>query len=306
MNNAKLDKLSVEAETVKDCPILFNMYDKPSSQTCMCWGWEFGRGWDENVQSTCRQLEFLNQEFYPKYRVRIQADQIKEKYGTLHFYFSIVADPGRIAKWFIDKLTYFSRYLTFRFDYKMDKKCVRPEEHKVSKTEISKEEYIEKRKLDKKAYVKEKGKYYQVFEITYPAKYKFFPTKNKFLYKLNLILCDIIYSDFLYKDKWYSSFKTKNAIEMLEAKANQIINECEQKCAETCEECGNQIGTSWSPTCMTEGYVRYLCEKCAKKLDLEYKVFPLKIEENEKKKPKKTSEKSTKQKKNAKNKPKAT
>ena len=56
-------------------------------------------------------------------------------------------------------------------------------------------------------------------------------------------------------------------IEYLEAEADKIIREAEDECYNTCEECGSQIGTDWSPRCETSGWIRYICSRCAETID---------------------------------------
>lgn len=79
-------------------PILFQERTKDMTQTCMCWGIECPKGWYHILEQLCTVLEFYNMEFVKNYNVAIVADQVKEKYGTLRFYFTIrtVDDNGVI------------------------------------------------------------------------------------------------------------------------------------------------------------------------------------------------------------------
>lgn len=69
--------------------ILFQDRNKSMKVTCMCWGIECPIGWYYILEQLCTILEFHNLEFKEKYGIAIVADQVKEKYGTLRFYFSI-------------------------------------------------------------------------------------------------------------------------------------------------------------------------------------------------------------------------
>ena len=64
--------------------------DKDMTETCMCWGFECGDGWFQilnqlmgNIQN---HIDWQNRE---KEVVRqVTLDQVKEKFGTLRFYYS--------------------------------------------------------------------------------------------------------------------------------------------------------------------------------------------------------------------------
>ena len=51
----------------------------------------------------------------------------------------------------------------------------------------------------------------------------------------------------------------------------KAIKEAEDACYSTCEECGNSIGTNYSPRCETLGWITYICERCAKKRGVKYR-----------------------------------
>ena len=70
-------------------PILFQHRKLSMQETCMCWGIECPKGWYHILDQLCTVLEFLNMEFTKNYGIAIIADQVKEKFGTLRFYFTI-------------------------------------------------------------------------------------------------------------------------------------------------------------------------------------------------------------------------
>lgn len=70
-------------------PILFQESKKSMQETCMCWGIECPIGWFHILEQLCTVLEFYNMEFVKNYRIAIVADQVKEKFGTLRFYYTI-------------------------------------------------------------------------------------------------------------------------------------------------------------------------------------------------------------------------
>ena len=77
-------------------PILFQDRKKSMQETCMCWGIECPKGWYHILEQLCTVLEFHNLESVKKYNIAIVADQVKEKFGTLRFYFTVrtVDDDG--------------------------------------------------------------------------------------------------------------------------------------------------------------------------------------------------------------------
>lgn len=62
----------------------------------------------------------------------------------------------------------------------------------------------------------------------------------------------------------------RNAIDLT---AEKLIRQAEHECYNTCEECGRQIGTDWSPRCETQGWINYVCEDCAKKRGGIYAIY---------------------------------
>lgn len=155
MKNVK-DK-NYEKYIIEKCSILYCMYNKPMTQTCMCWGFECNHGWFSIIDEMSSKLEALNLIYYPKYKVRIQADQLKQKFGHLTFYFSVICEDTE-----------------------------RTNEQAVIMTAMN---------------------------------------------------------------SW----------------ADEIVRWAEDECYNTCEECGNQIGTDWSPRCETTGWIAYVCDRCASK-----------------------------------------
>jgi len=79
-------------EMMKQYPILFKQRFTDKTETCMCWGIEAGLGWYNSLNKCCSYLEELNNIYYPKYKISIQANQVKSKWAELRFYFSIIDD----------------------------------------------------------------------------------------------------------------------------------------------------------------------------------------------------------------------
>lgn len=70
-------------------PILFQHRGLSMSETCMCWGIECPIGWYHIMEQLCTVLEYYNIEFSKNHGIAIIADQVKEKFGTLRFYFTV-------------------------------------------------------------------------------------------------------------------------------------------------------------------------------------------------------------------------
>jgi hypothetical protein len=69
---------------------------KPMQETCMCWGFECGNGWfnilDQLMGNIQHHIDWRNEQF-TKYNhgqeiVQVTLDQVKEKFGTLRFYYT--------------------------------------------------------------------------------------------------------------------------------------------------------------------------------------------------------------------------
>lgn len=83
------DNLKYGETFMKRFPILFQHRNKSMQETCMCWGIECPKGWYHILEQLCTILEFHNMEFVDKYGIAIVADQVKEKFGTLRFYYTV-------------------------------------------------------------------------------------------------------------------------------------------------------------------------------------------------------------------------
>ena len=81
----ELDKLLCERY-----PQMMVNRDKPMMETCMCWGFSCGDGWfnilDQLMGNIQHHIDWKNkkEEVVPQ----VTLDQVKEKFGTLRFYYS--------------------------------------------------------------------------------------------------------------------------------------------------------------------------------------------------------------------------
>ena len=71
-------------------PKLFVNRNKPMTETAMCWGFECGDGWFQILNQLCQNIQhhidWKNRggEVVPQ----VTVDQVKEKFGTLRFYYT--------------------------------------------------------------------------------------------------------------------------------------------------------------------------------------------------------------------------
>jgi hypothetical protein len=70
-------KQELDDKLCRDFPNLYKERNLPMQQTCMYWGFECGDGWEPLIRRLSEKLEPLG----------VVATQVKEKYGTLRFYF---------------------------------------------------------------------------------------------------------------------------------------------------------------------------------------------------------------------------
>lgn len=63
-------------------PKLYVQHDRPPTETAMCFLFDCGDGWFDIIDLLSKQLEWLNDTG----AIRVEAIQVKEKYGTLRFY----------------------------------------------------------------------------------------------------------------------------------------------------------------------------------------------------------------------------
>jgi len=90
-------KQELELELVKKYPNLFRDYGGDMRLTCMTWGMSHGDGWYDIIDEIGRKLKDLGAEDM------IIATQVKEKFGTLRFYYHYDSDK-KYPKSFFDRL----------------------------------------------------------------------------------------------------------------------------------------------------------------------------------------------------------
>ena len=83
--NEKLDELLCQRY-----PKMMVNRDKHMMETCMCWGFECGDGWfnilDQLMGSIQHHIDWKNKK--EEVVAQVTLNQVKEKFGTLRFYYS--------------------------------------------------------------------------------------------------------------------------------------------------------------------------------------------------------------------------
>jgi hypothetical protein len=252
------------------CPILYQMMSHDIYETCMCWGFECGDGWMVPLTDMSCELEELNREYYNTYRIRIQMDQVKEKYGTLRAYYSVVVDPGMFGTAFnnifhmiyskLTKINYARKRVVdvepFDYDetsYITIEKYEDEVKYKCSNVDY---EVIDDTQVKKVTHLKNYGKHHYV------------ATKHKLAYMLMMLSIRLSCTfSACGKELTSEQERIKN---LMDRRAEMIVRKAEDDCYKVCEECGCQIGTLWSPRCETRGWITYICDRCAEKHNAEY------------------------------------
>lgn len=94
-------------EMMKEFPLLYRQRKLPMTQTCMCWGIDCGEGWYLPLHELSQCLEAINVAVGKKWGFRIEAEQVKQKYGTLRFYWAV----RPVAPWWRNAISYPFRWL---------------------------------------------------------------------------------------------------------------------------------------------------------------------------------------------------
>lgn len=238
-------KLDIMHQTIADCRMLYCEANLPPTKSLCCFGWECHSGWFNQLRTMSYRLEALNLCYYDKYKVRVQLDQVKEKWGLLTVYHSVVCDnytqEGLKYKELIDD-----------FESKKDN-----------------DYFGIKHIVDKKGYTsKETDKNGKIVQIWHKPQTHIEITKNKEEYEALSEQSKDWYEIFLKNGRYELTVEQQVIIEALDAEAEQIIDETIEKCHRICEDCGCWIGDDQlSPRCQTTGWVSYICDRCAEKPD---------------------------------------
>lgn len=113
MNDDWRDKLA------KKYPSLYRGYKGDPTKTIMAWGFAVGDGWRGILEELSAKINALDPKDF------VIADQVKEKFGGLRFYYHIEADDAYQAKTLFKKVERLVRKASDK-SYETCEKCGRP------------------------------------------------------------------------------------------------------------------------------------------------------------------------------------
>jgi rubrerythrin len=247
-----MEKNDIYEQTQKLCPILYK-------NRC---SWSINFGWFDLLNNFSLSCEEINLFYYDKFRYRIELDEVKEKYGTLRIYFSIIKDPPKLISMVINWLMYIKgKWLSQDIvNYQLKKVIDTPRCKKITfeiLSDYNKDEHCSNENITKinNNYVKTSTVY--KFET-----YHYEAQQYKLRYKLSKLITEIIN-----KLERITFIKDNdNTIhEILFNKVSELVVQCEKKSAYICEHCGMNMENTPDIICSTAGYISTLCEHCARK-----------------------------------------
>lgn len=247
-------------------PILYCQRNKSEMETCMCWGIEADEGWYEKINELSALLEELNHKF-KIYGVRIQADQVKSKYASLCFYYSIIMERNVFFKTILFPFNSVINFIDNHFEFKFEKIEDKPAYTEEIWEEISKEDYDNKKTPWIKndygyKFKEENNKYYRNGCIYHNAEIHFELKNHKIINKIKLIFQKI---KSIIERIPFSKHKRENA-DLLEKITRGIIQEYENKCWNTCEWCGHYDNLGID-IITTTGWMTRICRDCAEQYE---------------------------------------
>jgi len=83
-------KKELDEQLCQKYPLIFANRHQPMNETAMCWGFDCGDGWFNILDQLCLNIQYYIEWKNKKETVveQVVADQVKEKFGTLRFYYS--------------------------------------------------------------------------------------------------------------------------------------------------------------------------------------------------------------------------
>lgn len=255
-------------KTINECSTLY-----PKDGFRMVW--DCGSGWYPIISNLSYEIEALNI-LYAKYGIVTVVDQVKEKFGTLRFYCTTFIQPPLRYNFLYKFLNAVKNFNKKHFDFNTVTVVDRNEHIVFVVRDLSKEEYSEMsgpystNSLFYEAKSSDgNDRYYKITRMDACAETHPKPTKHRLIYHLNKLI-EKHASLFDFSRLFVESRKRLVLYKNVRFRTEELVRKAEQECYNVCEECGRSIGDEHSPRCETDGYLRYICEKCAKRLDVPY------------------------------------
>lgn len=250
----------LKARVRKDCRTLY-----PNGRP----GWECGIGWTDALAKLSYKIECANRLFSRNFRVHAEADQVKEKFGGLRFYYTVHRDAPPVIERLSGFLRKFADVILRKADFRTKRVTIKPATVTIKCKELPPPSSPDDPLYNGKLLESPDGFRCLLNEVHQYEISKRVPTRLRALWHI---------AHACYKvESWllglYSADLNRQVIgvEALEDLVEKAIREAEDTCYSTCEECGSSIGTDYSPRCETLGWITYICERCAKKRGGKYR-----------------------------------
>jgi hypothetical protein len=118
-----------EQKLLEEFPDIFrDYYEKDITQSCMPWGICCGNGWYDLLRLLCLEITILSRDK----NIQVIADQVKEKFGGLRFYFHI-KNPSASKFWWVLREFFYKCRLGRQYNFILDlrRKFWRSTEEKI-------------------------------------------------------------------------------------------------------------------------------------------------------------------------------
>lgn len=90
----------LELKLVEKYPVILKDYGGDMQKTCMHWGMECGDGWYDLLDNLLGKLDFMSKHS----GIQVVADQIKEKFGELRFYYHTIVNTDLNVSDYAEKI----------------------------------------------------------------------------------------------------------------------------------------------------------------------------------------------------------
>ena len=245
---------------------------KPLTESLMPFGWECREGWYDVLSELSYNLEALNQTYFEKYGLWIEAVQVKEKLGTLCFYYDIHERQNFATKVCTFPFDAVIRAIHKNFKFVRKNVLVKPG-YSEAVTEKVTAKFVKdvkdgKRILSANARIEKKGRgWIKITNVEHPGTYKSVLTNHRILDWISKKCSEV--SLWLSKKLYVESLERNVIRKYMQSMADEYIEKAEKKCFNTCEVCGTEIGTEYSKRVKTKGWISYICENCDKDRKME-------------------------------------
>jgi len=85
-------KKELDEQLCKDFPLIFRDRHASMNKTCMCYGFP-GDGWYDIIREICEEMMLVKK----LTGIQYIADQVKEKFGTMRFYYHSDGRPTKLT-----------------------------------------------------------------------------------------------------------------------------------------------------------------------------------------------------------------